>query len=88
MQDGGNYSKNGRIVGDHVCVEYMETLDVFYEIHKKNENIEVLTYYNFITIDPFSDENGRVGKALFLILKHKKFKETINKYRGVTTKKS
>ena len=93
MQDGGRYSKNGRMVDDHIGVdpvyinEYMETLDVFYKVHKHNENIGVLTYYNFITIHPFSDGNGCVGKALFFILRGK-FKERISQYKGITTKKN
>ena len=87
MVDGGVYSKNGRIVGIHVGVDplyitqYMKKLDVFYEIHKKNENIAVLIYYNFITIHPFSDGNGHVGKALLYILKDRN-------YKGITTKKN
>ena len=75
MVGGGKYSENGRIVGRHVCVdplyieEYMKTLDSFYVIHKTNKNIAILVYFNFISIHPFSDGNGRVAKLLFYILK-------------------
>ena len=92
MVNGGEYSNNGRIVGSHLAVdplyieEYMETLNKFYEKHKYEKNIDVLIYYNFITIHPFSDGNGRVGKALIFILRGK-FKGRISQFKGVPTKK-
>ena len=88
MVDGGEYSKKGRIVGNHVGIDpiyinaYMDMLDTFYIYHKSNsccESLATLVYFNFITIHSFSDGNGRVGKALFYILKKDE------KYRGVTT---
>ena len=89
MVGGGKYSEKGRIVGRHVCVdplyieEYMKTLDSFYVIHKTNKNIAILIYFNFISIHPFSDGNGRVAKLLFYILK----KKTDGNYSRITTKK-
>ena len=85
MVDGGGYSKKGRIIGNYLAVDplyinkYMETLDTFHIEHKNMINIASLVYYNFITIHPFSDGNGRVGKILFFILS--------GMSRGVTTKK-
>lgn len=84
MVGGGKYSNKGRIVGDYLAVDplyitsYMATLNVFYKKHKHVINIATLVYYNFITIHPFSDGNGRVGKTLLFIL---------SGVIGVTTKK-
>ena len=85
MVDGGRYSNKGRIVGGYLAVDpsyittYMETLNMFYEKHKHDINIAILIYYNFITIHPFSDGNGRVGKTLIFNL--------CGEFKGVTTKK-
>ena len=51
---------------------------MFYEKHKHDINIAILIYYNFITIHPFSDGNGRVGKTLIFIL--------CGEFKGLTTK--
>ena len=86
MKDGGKYSEKGRMVGYHVGVDpvyissYMEGLNNFYSTNICQKDINVLVYFNVITIHPFSDGNGRVGKALFYILKKDR------KYKGVTTK--
>ena len=74
MKNGGVYANKGRMVGDHIAIDpayifsYMEHLNVFYEKYKHDVNIAALIYYNFITIHPFSDGNGRVGKTLIFIL--------------------
>ena len=92
MKNGGEYSNKQRFVGDHIGVDplyigkYMESLDKFYEKYKYKKNIGVLIYFNFITIHPFSDGNGRVGKTLIFVLRGK-FTEFITQYKGVTTKK-
>ena len=74
MKNGGEYAKKGRMVGDHIAVDpvyifsYMEHLNTFYEKNKHEINIPFLIYYNFLTIHPFSDGNGRVAKTLIFIL--------------------
>ena len=87
MKDGGSYSKNGRIVGNHIGIDpmyiskYMEILNQWYG--KKNipqDDLYVQIYFNFLSIHPFSDGNGRVAKALLFILKDEE-------YVGITQKK-
>ena len=85
MKDGGQYSNKGRMVGDYLGVDpsyinsYMMGLNEFYEKHKHVINIVILIYYNFISIHPFSDGNGRVGKTLIFILS--------GSFKGISTKK-
>ena len=49
MKNGGEYSKNQRVVSNHIGVDpiyikyYMETLDLFFKEHKYEENIAILT---------------------------------------------
>ena len=63
MKDGGKYSEKGRMVGYHVAVDpiyissYMEHLNIFYSTNITQKDINVLVYFNFITIHPFSDGN-------------------------------
>ena len=45
----------------------METLDNFSKETQYDKNCDILTYFNFISIHPFSDRNGRVGKTLMFI---------------------
>ena len=74
MKNGGEYAKKGRMVGDHIAIDpvyissYMDHLNFFYEKNKHEINIPFLIYYNFLTIHPFSDGNGRVAKTLIFIL--------------------
>ena len=74
MKNGGEYAKKGRMVGDHIAIDpvyissYMNHLNFFYEKNKHEINIPFLIYYNFLTIHPFSDGNGRVAKTLIFIL--------------------
>ena len=74
MKNGGLYADKGRMVGNHIAVDpayifsYMNHLNIFYEKNKHDVNIAILIYYNFITIHPFSDGNGRVAKTLIFIL--------------------
>ena len=68
-----NIVKNQGIVGDHIGIDplyiksYMETLDNFSKETQYDKNCDILTYFNFISIHPFSDGNGRVGKTLMFI---------------------
>ena len=74
MKNGGLYANKGRMIGDHIAVDptyiflYMNHLNIFYEKYKHDVNIAILIYFNFITIHPFSDGNGRVAKTLIFIL--------------------
>ena len=78
MKDGGKYSEKGRMVGDHVGIDplyislYMEKLNSFYSTNISHKDINILVYFNFLTIHPFSDGNGRVAKAIFYIKKRRK----------------
>ena len=74
MKNGGIYANKGRMIGNHIAIDpayifsYMNHLNIFYEKNKHDVNIAILIYYNFITIHPFSDGNGRVAKTLIFIL--------------------
>ena len=74
MKNGGLYANKGRMIGDHIAIDpayiflYMNHLNIFYEKYKHDVNIAILIYFNFITIHPFSDGNGRVAKTLIFIL--------------------
>ena len=74
MKNGGLYANKGRMIGEHIAIDpayiflYMNHLNIFYEKYKHDVNIAILIYYNFITIHPFSDGNGRVAKTLIFIL--------------------
>ena len=82
-----NIVKNQGIVGDHIGIDplyiksYMETLDNFSKETQYDKNCNILTYFNFISIHPFSDRNGRVGKTLMFIAR-----DDLT-YKGITTKK-
>ena len=86
MKDGGEYSKKGRMVGNHIGIDplyialYMEKLNSFYITNISHKDINILVYFNFLKIHPFSDGNGRVAKALFYILKKDE------RYEGITRK--
>ena len=74
MKNGGLYANKGRMIGEHIAIDpayiflYMNHLNIFYEKYKHDVNIAILIYFNFITIHPFSDGNGRVAKTLIFIL--------------------
>ena len=94
MKQGGEYAKNGRRIGDHLGVapeytaEYMEHLDRYYQGCFINEQSLTSIYFNLESIHPFSDGNGRIGKALIALLnrkfvcniKTKKHHKTLCKY--------
>ena len=86
MKDGGRYSKKGRIVGRHIGIDpiyiskYMGILDQWYQKNILQDDLYVHIYFNFLTIHPFSDGNGRVAKALLFILKDEQ-------YEGINRKK-
>ena len=76
IQHGGFYLHPAvaKMIGDHIAVDptyiflYMNHLNIFYEKYKHDVNIAIFIYFNFITIHPFSDGNGRVAKTLIFIL--------------------
>ena len=94
MKHGGEDAKNGRRIGDQLGVapeyiaEYMEHLDRYYQGCFINEQSLTSIYFNLESIHPFSDGNGRIGKALIALLnrkfvcniKTKKHHKTLCKY--------